>query len=58
MSQNERDNFKYDRRKFTTLREKWIKNTYGEMGEQMLKLLQKNPSKAIPIIYDRFKTNY
>jgi hypothetical protein len=33
MSQNERDNFKYDRRKFTTLREKWIKNTYGEMGE-------------------------
>ena len=37
---------------------RWIEKTYGEMGQEIIKLIPQNPIKAIPIIYDRLKTNY
>lgn len=58
MSQQDRDQYKLCPRKFNTLRLKWIEKTYAELGPEMLKLLPQNPVRAIPIIYERFKSNY
>lgn len=58
MNPNDRDQYKLCPRKFNTLRLKWIEKTYAELGQEMLKLLPLNPAKAIPIIYERFKSNY
>ena len=58
MAPGDRDQYKLCPRRFNTLRLKWIERTYAELGQEMLKLLPLNPAKAIPIIYERFKSNY
>ncbi|MFS8159916.1 MAG: hypothetical protein ACMG6E_06845, partial [Candidatus Roizmanbacteria bacterium] len=58
MNPGDRDQYKLCPRRFNTLRLKWIERTYAELGQEMLKLLPLNPAKAIPIIYERFKSNY
>jgi histone deacetylase complex regulatory component SIN3 len=58
MIPGDRDQYKLCPRRFNTLRLKWIERTYAELGQEMLKLLPLNPAKAIPIIYERFKSNY
>src|SRR3569833_2234037 len=58
MSPQEKEGYKLDARKFNNLRLKWIEKTYAELGQEMLRLLPINPAKAIPIIFDRFKSNY
>jgi histone deacetylase complex regulatory component SIN3 len=58
MNPIEREQYKLDPRKFNRLRLRWIEKTYAEMGQEMLRLLPQNPTKAIPIIYERFKVNY
>ena len=58
MSQSEKDQYKLDPRKFNTLRLKQVEKIYGDLGQEMLRLLPLNPAKAIPIIYERFKNSY
>ena len=58
LSEAEKSNFKLDPRKFNKLRMKQIENIYGELGQHMLMMLPQKPSKAIPILYQRFKMNY
>ncbi|CDW73125.1 paired amphipathic helix protein sin3a-like [Stylonychia lemnae] len=54
----EQAEFKLDPRKFNKLRLKQIEKIYGDLGQEILRLLPISPAKAIPIIYDRFKNSY
>lgn len=54
----ERDQYKLDHKKFSKLRLKQIEKIYGDLGQEMLRLLPINPARSIPIIYDRFKISY
>ena len=58
LSQPEKEKYVLNKRKFNTLRLKWIERTYADLGAELMKLLPINPIKAIPIIYERFKSNY
>jgi histone deacetylase complex regulatory component SIN3 len=58
MTQAEKEAYKLCPRKFNILRLKWIERTYAELGQEMLKLLPQSPARAIPIIYERFRSNY
>ena len=58
MTQPEKEEYKVDPRKFNKLRLKQIERVYGEHGQEMLRLLPKNPTKAIPVLYERFRNNY
>ena len=55
---DDKESYKLCEHKFNTLRLKWIETTYRDKGQQILKLLRINPCRAIPIIYERLKTNY
>jgi histone deacetylase complex regulatory component SIN3 len=58
MNEEEKKNYKLCSKKFNVLRIMHMKNIYGEMGKELVSLLYKNPSKAIPIILDRLKLRY
>lgn len=58
LSQSDKDVFKLDEKKFTKLRLRQIEKIYGDLGQEMLRLLPMNPARAIPIIYDRFRNSY
>jgi hypothetical protein len=47
--------FVLDRKSFTVIHLHAISRVYGESGPQMLKLLYKNPTKAIPIVLKRLR---
>lgn len=58
MSPGDKENYKLDSRKFNKLRLKQIEKIYGDLGQEILRLLPISPAKAIPIIYERFKNSY
>lgn len=58
LSNQEKEQFKLDNKKFNKLRLRQIEKIYGDLGQEMLRLLPINPARAIPIILDRFKNSY
>mmetsp|Transcript_33824 Transcript_33824/g.32938 ORF Transcript_33824/g.32938 Transcript_33824/m.32938 type:complete len:86 (+) Transcript_33824:1250-1507(+) len=58
LSEEERNRYLINPTKFNTLRLKLIEKSYGNLGQEILKLLPANPTQAIPVVYDRLKTHY
>jgi paired amphipathic helix protein Sin3a len=58
MSEEERNKFILNKKQFSTLRLTWIQYVYGDHGEEMIKHMNRNPAKAIPIILDRMQKRW
>lgn len=58
MTEEEKKGYSIDPHKFNKLRRRQIEKVYCELGPHMLAMVPQNPTKAVPILYQRFKNIY